>query len=46
MTQDANAPSRRGLMQGAALIAAMTPAIADASTPNRGALQRVYLALR
>jgi acetylornithine deacetylase/succinyl-diaminopimelate desuccinylase-like protein len=41
MTQDANAPSRRGLMQGAALIAAMTPAIADAATPNRGALQRV-----
>lgn len=34
------APSRRGLMQGAALVAAMTPAIADAQTPNRRAIQR------
>ena len=41
MTQDANAPSRRGLMQGAALMAAMTPAIADAATPNRRAMERV-----
>lgn len=34
------APSRRGLMQGAALVAAMSPAIADAQTPNRRAIQR------
>jgi len=41
MTQNGNAPSRRGLMQGAALMAAMTPAVANAQTPNRRALQRV-----
>ncbi len=35
------ATSRRGLMQGAALLAAMSPAIADAQTPNRSALRRV-----
>jgi acetylornithine deacetylase/succinyl-diaminopimelate desuccinylase-like protein len=35
------APSRRGLMQGAALIAAMSPGIADAQTPNRNAIRRV-----
>ncbi len=40
-SEQSNAPSRRGLMQGAALIAAMTPAIADAQTPNRRAIQRV-----
>ncbi len=34
-------PSRRGLMQGAALIAAMTPAVADAQTPDRRSLQRI-----
>lgn len=35
------AASRRGLLQGAALMAAMSPAIADAQTPNRSALRRV-----
>ncbi|MFN3465351.1 MAG: M20/M25/M40 family metallo-hydrolase, partial [Terricaulis sp.] len=40
MSKD-GATSRRGLMQGAALLAAMSPAIADAQTPNRSALRRV-----
>jgi acetylornithine deacetylase/succinyl-diaminopimelate desuccinylase-like protein len=37
------APSRRGLMQGAAALApiALIPGAANAATPNRGALQRV-----
>jgi acetylornithine deacetylase/succinyl-diaminopimelate desuccinylase-like protein len=35
------ATSRRDLIQGAALMAAMTPVIADAQTPGRRALQRV-----
>jgi acetylornithine deacetylase/succinyl-diaminopimelate desuccinylase-like protein len=42
MTQDPNAPSRRGLMKGAAALApiALIPGAAEAATPNRGALQR------
>ncbi|MBX3510907.1 MAG: M20/M25/M40 family metallo-hydrolase [Hyphomonadaceae bacterium] len=42
MTESSNgAPSRRGLLQGAALVAAMSPAVANAQTPSRGALRRV-----
>jgi acetylornithine deacetylase/succinyl-diaminopimelate desuccinylase-like protein len=43
MTEEANAPSRRNLMQGAAALApiALIPGAAEAATPNRGALQRV-----
>ena len=33
--------SRRGLIQGAALMAALSPAIADARTPNRRQVERV-----
>jgi acetylornithine deacetylase/succinyl-diaminopimelate desuccinylase-like protein len=42
MPEDSNAPSRRGLMQGAAALApiALIPGAAEAATPNRGALQR------
>lgn len=41
MTERNEGASRRGLLQGAAVIAAMTPAIANAQTPGRRALQRV-----
>lgn len=40
MTDRNDGASRRALLQGAALMAAMTPAIADARTPNRAAIQR------
>jgi acetylornithine deacetylase/succinyl-diaminopimelate desuccinylase-like protein len=42
MPEDSIAPSRRGLMQGAAALApiALIPGAAEAATPNRGALQR------
>jgi len=39
MTDRNEGSSRRGLLKGAALMAAMTPAIADARTPRRGEMQ-------
>lgn len=38
--------SRRGLLKGAALMAAMTPAVADARTPNRAAIQRTVRGIK
>jgi acetylornithine deacetylase/succinyl-diaminopimelate desuccinylase-like protein len=38
--------SRRVLLKGAALMAAMTPAVADARTPNRAAIQRTVRGIK
>ena len=38
--------SRRALLKGAALMAAMTPAVADARTPNRAAIQRTVRGIK
>lgn len=41
MRNKTNTPSRRAIMQSAALMAALSPAVADAQTPNRRAIERV-----
>ena len=40
MTECKDGASRRGLLQGAALVAALSPAIADARTPRHSEMQR------